>query len=50
MAVSDVSAWVIPTTVFAAALQGDRELCQAVLRGLVGRERHLVGQVTARDE
>jgi CRP-like cAMP-binding protein len=45
MAVTDVSAWVIATAVFTAALQADHELCQAVLRGLVGRVRDLVGRV-----
>jgi CRP-like cAMP-binding protein len=45
MAVSDVSAWVIPTAVFTNALQTDTELARAVLRGLTGRVRYLVGQV-----
>lgn len=45
MAVTDVSAWVIPTTVFNAALQADHELALAVLQGLVGRVRDLVGRV-----
>ena len=45
MAVTDVSAWVIPTAVFTTALQADHELALAVLQGLVGRVRNLVGRV-----
>lgn len=45
MAVTDVSAWVIPTTVFTSALQADHELALAVLQGLVGRVRNLAGRV-----
>lgn len=44
-AVTAVSAWVIPTAVFAAALQNNHELALAVLQGMVGRVRSLVGQV-----
>jgi len=44
-ALTEVAAWVIPTTVFGAALQADPDLARAVLRGLAGRVRHLVGQV-----
>jgi CRP-like cAMP-binding protein len=45
MAVTDVIAWTIPSAVFVAALQNDHEMCRAVLQGLVGRVRHLVGRV-----
>lgn len=45
MAVTDVIAWVIPSAVFVEALQSDHEMCRAVLQGLVGRVRHLVGRV-----
>ncbi len=44
-AVTGVSAWVIPTAVFTRALQEDHQLCLAVLDGLVGRVRFLVGRV-----
>jgi hypothetical protein len=44
-AVTDVVAWVIPTAVFTAALQTDHQLALAVLHGLVGRVRELVGRV-----
>lgn len=44
-AVTDVSAWVIPTAVFNHALQTDHDLTLAVLQGMVSRTRHLVGQV-----
>ena len=44
-AVTDVSAWMIPTAVFKTMLQTDHELALAVLQGLVSRVRHLVGQV-----
>lgn len=44
-AVTDVSAWMIPTAVFTTILHADHELALAVLQGLVGRVRHLVGQV-----
>ena len=43
--VTDESAWVIPTVVFTDALQADHELSLAVLQGLVGRVRHLVGRM-----
>lgn len=45
MAVTDVSAWVIPSAIFTAALQSDHDLSLAVLNGLVGRVRELVGRV-----
>lgn len=45
MAVTEASAWAIPTAVFAEALQADHELSLAVLRGLAGRVRHLVTQL-----
>lgn len=45
MAVTDVTAWAIPTVVFTDALQVDRELARAVVQGLVGRVRHLVERV-----
>ncbi|MCB0016155.1 MAG: Crp/Fnr family transcriptional regulator [Anaerolineales bacterium] len=45
MAVTDVSAWVISTIVFTEALQADHELSLAVIQGLVGRVRHLVGRM-----
>jgi CRP/FNR family transcriptional regulator, dissimilatory nitrate respiration regulator len=45
MAVTDLSAWVIPTAVFSQTLQADHELTLAVLLGMVSRVRHLVGQV-----
>jgi len=45
MAVTDVTAWTIPSAVFAVALETDHAICQAVLQGLVGRVRHLVGRV-----
>jgi CRP-like cAMP-binding protein len=44
MAVTEVSAWVIPTAVFLAALQADHALTLAVLQGLVDRVRHLVAR------
>jgi CRP-like cAMP-binding protein len=44
-AVTDVSAWVIPTAIFTSALRTDQELCVAVLKGLAGRVRDLVGRV-----
>lgn len=44
-AVTDVAAWVIPTAVFTAALQADHALCLAVVQGLTGRVRHLIGQL-----
>lgn len=44
-AVTAASAWVIPTVVFTDALQADHELSLAVLQGLVGRVRHLVGRM-----
>jgi len=45
MAVTDVSAWVIPTAVFTQAVRADHELALAVLQGMVGRVRDLVGRV-----
>ncbi len=45
MAVTDVSAWVIQAAVFAQALQTDHELALAVLKGLVGRVRFVVGRM-----
>lgn len=45
MAVTAVQAWVIPAGVFTAALEADHELSLAVLKGLVGRTRELVGRV-----
>ncbi|MCO5195631.1 MAG: Crp/Fnr family transcriptional regulator [Anaerolineae bacterium] len=45
MAVTDVSAWVIPAVVFTEALRVDHELSLAVIQGLVGRVRHLVGRI-----
>lgn len=45
MAVTDGSAWVIPTNVFGNAIQTDHELCLAVLRGLTSRTRQLVSQI-----
>jgi CRP/FNR family transcriptional regulator len=44
-ALTPVSAWVIPTAVFSAALATDPDLARGVLQGLAGRVRHLVGQV-----
>lgn len=44
-AVTAVSAWAIPSAVFADALKADHELALAVVQGLVGRVRHLIGQV-----
>ena len=41
-AVTDLTTWVIPAAVFAAALQADHALCLAVTMGLTGRVRHLV--------
>lgn len=43
--VTAVSAWVMPTAVFTQALQADHELALAVLQSMIGRVRHLVGQV-----
>lgn len=45
MAVTDITAWTISSAVFVDALQADPEMCRAVLQGLVGRVRHLVGRV-----
>lgn len=45
MAVTAVAAWNIPSVVFVEALQTDHDMCRAVLQGLVGRVRHLVGRV-----
>ncbi len=45
MAVTAVTAWVIPAAVFTAALQADHELALAVLRGVADRARALVDRV-----
>lgn len=45
MAVIDVSAWVIPSPILMEMIREDRELCVALLQGLAGRARHLVGRV-----
>jgi CRP/FNR family transcriptional regulator len=45
MAVTDGSAWSIPTDVFINAIQTDHELCLAMLRGLTSRARQLVSQI-----
>jgi CRP/FNR family transcriptional regulator len=45
MAVTPATTWVIPTTVFVAALQADHELCLAVIKGMVGRVRDLIARV-----
>jgi CRP/FNR family transcriptional regulator len=45
MAVTQVETWTIPVEVFSAALHADHELTLAVLKGLVGRMRELVGRV-----
>ena len=45
MAITDVSAWVIPAEDLAEIIRADHELCYALLQGMVGRVRHLVGQV-----
>lgn len=45
MAVTEVSAWVIQTAVFTQALQTDHELALAVLKGMVGRVRFVVGRM-----
>ncbi len=45
MAVSPVSAWVIPTAVFFETLQANHEMTLAVLQGLVGRVRFVVGRM-----
>lgn len=45
MAVTAVTAWVIPAAAFTAALQADHALALAVLRGVVGRARALVDRV-----
>lgn len=45
MAVTEAAAWVIPSAVFVEALNSDHDMCRAVLQGLVGRVRHLVGRV-----
>ncbi len=43
--IMSVSAWVIPTADFAAALAADHSLALAVIQGLVGRQRRLMAQV-----
>jgi len=45
MAVTEVSAWVIPTAAFTDTLQADHELSLAVIQGLVSRVRHLIGRM-----
>lgn len=44
-AVTEVSAWMIPTAVFTHALQTNHELALAVLKGVVERSRVLVGRI-----
>lgn len=44
-AVTSVSAWVIPTAVIIHALQTDHQFALAIVQGLVGRVRYMVGQV-----
>jgi CRP-like cAMP-binding protein len=44
-AVTTVTAWVVPTVAFMAALRADHDLALAVIQGLVGRVRHLVARV-----
>ena len=44
-AITSVTAWVIPTPDFAAALAADHALALAVIQGLVGRQRRLMLQV-----
>ena len=44
-AVTDVAVWVIPTAVFRDLLTADHQLCLAVIQGLAGRVRQLVGRV-----
>lgn len=45
MAVTAVEAWVIPGRAFTLALEEDHQLCLAVLHGMAGRERELVGRL-----
>lgn len=45
MAVTDVSAWVIPTADLAAAMQTDHKLALAVIQGLAGRVRQLIQRI-----
>jgi CRP/FNR family transcriptional regulator len=45
MAITDISAWVISADSFTEALHADHQLAEAVVGGLVGRIRHLIGQV-----
>lgn len=45
MAITHAEAWVIPSSAFFAALQEDHELCLAVIHGLTGRVRELVGRL-----
>lgn len=45
MAVTEVAAWVIPTAVIAELLRTDHAFCLAVVEGVVGRVRHLIGQM-----
>jgi CRP-like cAMP-binding protein len=44
-AVTYVAAWVVPTAVFRDLLTADHQLCLAVIQGLAGRVRQLVGRV-----
>lgn len=45
MAVTDGVAWVIPSKAFLQALQVDHDMALAVVEGLVGRIRFLVGRI-----
>lgn len=45
MAITDVTAWVIPAQVFTAALINDHALTLNVLHGMAGRVRDLVGRI-----
>lgn len=45
VAITDVSAWRIPSNVFVQALQDDHQLAISVLYGMIGRIRYLVGQL-----
>lgn len=45
MAITDVTAWVIPAPVFTAALKHDHELSLNVLHGMARRVRELVGRM-----
>lgn len=45
MAVTDVSAWVISTSVFSEALRADHEMALAVIQGLTARIRVVAGRM-----